>query len=121
MQPREDPRHALVDRYLAAYEAFDVEGMLATLHPEVAFRNVAGGAVTHATHGRDEFRALAERGVALFRSRRQAVRARGVDGDRVWIDVDFSGVLATGEALRVSGRSTFAFRDGLIVDVVDES
>lgn len=127
--PSPDARRAAIDRYLAAYNAFDVAGMLAELHPDVAFRNVSGGAVTAAAHGRDEFRALAEHAATLFRSRRQTLRDAGIDGDRVWIAVDYEGVLAVdlgpalraGDTLRLAGRSTFAFRDGRIVELVDES
>jgi ketosteroid isomerase-like protein len=119
----------VIDRYLAAYNDFDVEGMLVVLHPDVAFRNLAGGEVTAEAHGRAEFRALAERTVTLFRSRRQTVREYGTEGERAWIVVDYEGVLAAdlgpelraGDTLRLTGRSTFVFRDGLIAELVDES
>ena len=124
-----DHRRDLIDRYLAAYNQFDVDGMLAVMHPDVEFRNVAAGEVTVASHGREEFRALAERAVTLFASRRQTVRDYGGDGEQAWITVDYEGVLAAdlgpelqaGTAIRLSGRSTFGYRDGLIVQLVDES
>lgn len=124
-----DAHREVIDRYLAAYNAFDVAGMLDVLHPEIEFRNVANGEVTAAARGRDEFRALAKRAVTLFTSRRQAVREYGSDGDEAWITVDYEGVLATdlgpgmaaGDTLRLTGRSTFKFRDGLIAELVDES
>jgi ketosteroid isomerase-like protein len=124
-----DLRRELIDRYLSAYNQFDVEGMLALMHPDVEFRNVAAGEVTVSSHGREEFRSLAERAVALFASRRQRVREYGVDGELAWITVDYEGVLAAdlgpelqaGTTLRLSGRSMFSFRDGLIVQLVDES
>jgi ketosteroid isomerase-like protein len=124
-----DAHREVIDRYLAAYNAFDVAGMLELVHPEIEFRNVANGEVTAATRGRDEFRALAKRAVTLFTSRRQAVREYGSDGDEAWITVDYEGVLAAdlgpgmaaGDTLRLTGRSTFRFRDGLIVELVDES
>lgn len=124
-----DHRRELIDRYLAAYNEFDVEGMLAVMHPDVEFRNVAAGEVTVASQGRQEFRALAEHAVTLFASRRQTVREYGEDGERAWIRVDYEAVLAadlgpelqSGTTLRLSGRSTFMFRDGLIVQLVDES
>jgi ketosteroid isomerase-like protein len=127
--PSPDAHRAAIGRYLAAYNSFDVPAMLAELHPDVVFRNVSGGAVTASAHGREEFRALAEHAATLFRSRRQTVVEAGSDGDRAWVTVDFEGVLAAdlgpglrvGETLRLTGRSTFAFRDGLIVELVDES
>ena len=124
-----DPYRTLIDRYVAAYNAFDVEGMLAVLDPEVEFRNLSGGMETATAHGREEFRELARRGVKLFRSRRQSVREYYADGDRAWITVDYEGVLAmdlgpglaAGDTLRLTGRSAFTFRDGAIVELVDES
>ena len=124
-----DPHRTLIDRYVAAYNAFDVAGMLAVLHPDVRFRNVSNGRETAATDGRDEFRALAKRGLEIFRSRRQTIREYYTDGERAWITVDYQGVLAkdlgpgltAGDTLRLTGRSAFGFRDGLIVDLLDES
>jgi ketosteroid isomerase-like protein len=119
----------LIERYLAAYNAFDVPGMLAVLHPAVEFRNVANGEVTAAADGIAQFRELAERAATLFRSRRQTVTRYTAAGDDASIDVDYEGVLAAdlspslraGDTLRLSGRSTFGFRDGLIARIVDES
>ena len=45
---------------MAAYNAFDVEGMLATLAADVRFENWSGGRLTAASDGRDAFRVLAE-------------------------------------------------------------
>lgn len=124
-----DAHREIIDRYLAAYNAFDVAGMLEVLHPDIEFRNVANGEVTAAARGRDEFRALAKRAATLFTSRRQTVSEYGNEGDEAWISIDYEGVLATdlgpgmaaGDTLRLTGRSTFTFRDGLIVKLVDES
>ena len=124
-----DPYRALIDRYVAAYNAFDVGGMLAVLHPDVRFRNVSNGVETAATDGREEFRALAKHGLEIFRTRRQTIREYYTEGDRAWITVDYQGVLArdlgpgmaAGDTLRLTGRSAFTFRDGAIVELVDES
>ena len=124
-----DPHRTLIDRYVAAYNAFDVAGMLDVLHPDVRFRNISNGEETAATDGRAEFRALAKRGLEIFRSRRQTIREYYTEGDRAWITVDYQGVLAkdlgpgmvAGDTLRLTGRSAFTFRDGLIAELVDES
>ena len=124
------PSHrALIERYLAAYNAFDVPGMLAVLHPDVEFRNVSNGEVTAGADGIEEFRALAERAATLFRSRRQTLTRYGEDGDGASIDVDYEGMLAAdlspelraGDTLRLTGRTSFGFRDGRIARIVDES
>lgn len=69
-----DPHRALIERYLAAYNAFDVEGMLALLDSDVTFENRVGGQVTATARGCDEFRRLAEHAATLFTSRRQVIR-----------------------------------------------
>ena len=125
----DDSRRALVERYLAAYNAFDVDGMLAVLHPDVEFQNVSAGAVTASAHGREEFRRLAEHAVTLFTSRRQTVRDLVEDAHGVRIAIDYEGVLASdlgpelraGDTIRLTGSSRFEFRDGLIARIVDES
>ena len=42
---------ALVERYIAAYNAFGIEGVLALLAPDVRFGNHAGGQLTVAADG----------------------------------------------------------------------
>lgn len=124
-----DPHRAQIERYVTAYNAFDVAGMLALLHAEVIFQNVTGGEVTAEAHGIEEFRQLAERSVRLFASRRQTIRDYRSDDERATIHIDYEGVLAedlspelrAGDTLRLSGRSTFEFRDGQIARIVDES
>ena len=120
-------KRALVDRYLAAYNAFDLDGLMATLHPDVAFENVAGGAVS--AEGAEAFRALAEQAAALFSSRRQTITAfEATEGGAV-ADVEYRATLAhdlpggpaAGEAIRIRGRSEFAFRDGRISRLTDRS
>jgi ketosteroid isomerase-like protein len=127
--PVDDPHRALIERYLAAYNAFDVAGMLDLLHPDVSFENVAGGEVTASAQGREEFRALAEHAATLFTSRRQSIRQYAPTANGAQVEINYEGVLATelgpdlhaGQTLRLVGRSTFEFRDGRIVRLVDES
>lgn len=127
--PADDSHRALIERYLAAYNARDVPGMLALLHPDVTFENVAGGQVTAAANGRDEFRALAEHAATLFASRCQTIRSYAATADGARVGIDYEGVLAAdlgpglraGDTLRLAGRSTFAIADGRIARIVDES
>jgi ketosteroid isomerase-like protein len=124
-----DPHRPLIERYLAAYNAFDVPGMLALLDPAVTFENVAGGTVTASAHGLAEFHALAERAATLFSARRQVIRQYAADDETARVEIDYEGVLAAdlgpgrraGDVLRLTGRSTFGIRDGRITRIVDES
>jgi ketosteroid isomerase-like protein len=124
-----DPHRALIQRYLDAYNAFDVPAMLALLAPDVTFENRVSGAVTAAAHGREEFRALAAHAATLFTSRRQTIREYHPTPDGARVEIDYEGVLTAdlgpelraGTMLRLAGRSTFELRDGCIVRLVDES
>ena len=127
--PTNDPHRALIERYIAAYNACDVAGMLALLDPDVTFENVSGGQVTAATRGREEFRALAAHAATLFTSRRQTITQYASTADGAEVEIDYEGVLAAdlgpelraGATLRLVGRSTFAIRNGRIARIVDES
>lgn len=122
-------KRELVERYIAAYNRFDVEGMLALLHPEIEFRNVSAGEVDASASGMEEFRRLAEQSKALFSSRRQEITRFQFAGDAAVVDISYEGVLASdlpngmraGETLRLKGRSEFGFRDGRIDRITDYS
>lgn len=125
----DEPHRALIERYVAAYNALDVPGMLALLHADVTFENIAAGQITAAARGIEEFRALAERAATLFASRRQTIRQYVPCAEGARIEIDYEGVLATdlgpelraGDTLRLAGRSTFVVRDERIARIVDES
>lgn len=124
-----DEQRSLIDRYLVAYNAFDIDGMMATIHRDVQFKNVSGGEVNATASGADEFRQLAEQSKGLFSAREQTVRAFESDGDRAVVEVGYEAVLAAdlpngmkaGETLRLDGRSEFVFRDGRIYRLADYS
>src|SRR4051794_23809819 len=63
----------LIDRYLAAYNAFDIDAMLAQLDPDIRFENYSGGQLTADASGIEEFRRLAEQSKDLFSEREQRV------------------------------------------------
>lgn len=119
----------LIHRYVAAYNAFDVDGMLAVLTPGIRFENHAGGQVTVAVEGIREFRALAEQAKALFATREQHITRLTFGRDAAVAHIDFRGELAAdipdgpaaGTVIELQGQSEFSFADGLISRIVDRS
>lgn len=119
----------LIDRYLAAYNAFDVEGMLALLSPEVRFENYSGDQLTAEASGIDAFRRLAEQSKALFSEREQRITALELGPGRAVADIAYRGRLAAdipggpaaGTVIELQGRSEFAFHKGRITRIVDRS
>ena len=119
----------LIKRYIEAYNAFDIETMLSTLHSDIAFQNISSGEINTETHGIEAFRALAEQSKSLFSSRKQTITNVETNETQIYIDVAFEAVLAidlpnglkAGELLQLQGRSEFTFRDGKIVSIVDRA
>jgi steroid delta-isomerase-like uncharacterized protein len=120
---------ALVERYIAAYNAFDIEGMLALLANDVRFENHAGGQLTMATDGIDVFRQLAEQSKNLFSEREQRITHLERSGDTLVAGIAYRGRLAAdipsgpaaGTVLELNGRSEFSFADGRIARIIDYS
>lgn len=117
----------IITAYIAAYNAKDVDAMLATLSDDVRFENVSSGETTHVTEGKDAFAQLAHRGVTLFSERRQTVTNVIAGGDRVAVEIDYHAVVAidlpngwkAGDVVDLTGKSFFRLWDGLICDIVD--
>ena len=125
----EDDKRSLINRYLDSYNAFDIDGMMSVIHPDIEFKNVSGGEVNATASSVDEFRKLAEQSKVLFSSRKQTMIKFRTKDDQAFIDVAYEGVLASnlpngmkeGETLRLNGRSEFTFRDGKIYRITDIS
>ena len=119
----------LIERFVRAYNSFDVDGMMALMHPECSFQNISNGQVTASAAGVRQFRELAERAMALFSARSQTIIAYKLEPDSVTVDIDYEGVLRVdlpgglkaGETLKLKGQSVFRFRDGLIYELTDYS
>lgn len=120
----------LILRYIEAYNAFDMDGMLATLHPDVDFRNMSGEEMTVSTSGLDEFRQIAEKAKELVSEREQFVtQIDYTDSDSISVEIDYTGVpavdlpngLKAGETIQMKGKSEFRFKDDKISLIVDYS
>jgi ketosteroid isomerase-like protein len=120
---------AVIDGYIAAYNAFDVEGMLALIHPRVVFKNITGNEITAKAHGINELRTMADRSKSLFSSSCQQISSFSSVGDTATVAINYEGVLATnlpngmksGETLKLIGRSIFQFREGKLYRITDYS
>lgn len=119
----------LIQNYIDAYNAFDVDSMLTLLSPEVRFENWSGGQLTTEASGIDEFRQLADQARTMFSEREQRITSIAQRDDSVIVSIAYRGQLAVdipngpraGTVLALSGEAEFAFKDGLIVRIVDRS
>lgn len=122
-------KEKLIDRYLVAYNSFDISGMLALLSPDVRFENYSSGQLTDTTNGIDEFRELAEKSKSLFSEREQRITKLTFNTDSAITDIAYHGKLAAdipngpaaGTVLDLQGQSEFSFKAGQISKIVDRS
>ncbi|MFM9951158.1 MAG: nuclear transport factor 2 family protein [Saprospiraceae bacterium] len=129
MDPKKQ-QQAIVESYIQAYNAFDVEGMLLNLHDEVVFRNISNGEVTLETRGKTAFAQQAQLAVGYFLERKQTItNIQFPEEDAVDVAIDYSGVLAIdfpngmkrGDRISLKGRSCFRLRDDHIIEIEDVS
>ena len=119
----------LVEVYIEAYNRFDVDGMVAPLHEEVVFQNIANGEVNLTTTGKVAFRQQAEQATHYFTQREQRVTNWQVNGNWVEAQIDYVAVAAIefpnglkpGDTLRMQGKSVFQVEDGKIISIKDIS
>ena len=119
----------LIEAYIEAYNRFDVAGMLAPLHEDVVFRNVANGEVNLTTTGKESFRQQAEQATQYFSQREQRVTDWQVNDQQVEVAIAYGAVaaiaigngLTPGDTLQMQGKSIFEFADGKIISIEDIS
>lgn len=122
------PQDLVLD-YIAAYNAFDLDGMTALLSSDIHFENHSDGALTAQAGGLAAFRQLAEQSKALFSQREQRVTGWTIGEDAIAVDIDYTGTLArdipggpaAGTVLALKGRSEFSFAQGKIARITDRS
>lgn len=122
-------RETIIRAYIAAYNRFDIAGMLADLHPDIHFENISDGAVNMQLDGVDAFRTQAEQAAKFFTHREQTITAIHDGETQTEVEIDYAAVLAIdlpnglkhGDALRLKGKSIFVFSDDKIIRITDVS
>ena len=122
-------KQQLIEKYISAYNSFDIDRMMSLLHSEIKFKNIFNGEVNATATGKNEFRAVAEQSKTLLKSRKQTIEFCDLDEDRALVKISYQGVLATdlpngmksGETINLDKRSEFSFEDGKISQIVDIS
>lgn len=125
----ESTKRELIERYIAAYNHFDVEGMLAVLAPDVIFENYSGEELTTSASGIEEFRHVAEHAKGLFSERVQRVTSLTFSQDGATAEIDFHGRLAqdipggpkAGSVIELNGVCEFTFGSDRISKIIDRS
>lgn len=119
----------LINDYIEAYNAFDVDRMVGLLHENIEFRNISSGVVDTETKGIEAFRTLAEQAANLFSKRQQSISKITITNDTAEVELDYEGTLAAdlpngwkaGETVNVKGKSIFYMKDGKLIMIEDYS
>ena len=119
----------LIQKYLSAYNSFNIDGMIGVLNENIHFRNISKGEVNSETKGIQEFRKLAEQSIEVFSQRRQVIKNITFTGDKAEVDIDYEGILSSdlpngmkaGETLKLQGKSIFQMKDKKLILIEDHS
>jgi ketosteroid isomerase-like protein len=119
----------IVENYIEAYNAMDLDGMLQCLTDDVRFQNILDGQVNVETRGKEQFAELARRGASAFHMRKQEAVRCIVVGTHVMAEIAYTATVAkdlpngwrAGQHLAFSGASYFRLEDGRISEIIDQS
>ena len=119
----------IVEKFITAYNSFDIDSMLKWLHPEVKFKNISGGEINAMTSGKEEFELLARQSSYLFKDRQQKIISVTETANKINVEIHYHAVLAVdlpnhlkaGDKISLNGNSEYIFKDGLIYSIIDES
>ncbi|MBW6501727.1 MAG: nuclear transport factor 2 family protein [Bacteroidales bacterium] len=119
----------IVEKYVEAYNSFDIENMISDMHDNVRFENISNDEVTLLTNGITELKNQAEQAKLYFKEREQRITNIEFNKDQVVIEIDFKGILAVdshdgrkaGDKVELKGRSIFRFKDNKIIELKDIS
>ncbi len=124
-----EKKKEIIRRFISAYNSFDVDTMLALLHPDIHFKNISAGKVNAETNGISEFEKLARQSSALFMERKQKIISYKELSDRINVDIRYQAILAVhlpgglkiGDTIDMKGKSEYIIKDNLIISIIDES
>lgn len=118
-----------VEAYIAAYNAMDVEGMLAHLVDNVVFKNYAGDKLIAEADDKASFEKLARTAISAFKERRQTVKKAFTMGDTTVLTIQFDAIVAVDlpngwkadQKLDFRGACEIQLTDGKIIRITDQS
>jgi len=117
----------MIQRYVKAYNNFDVDKMLVNMADDVKFENIADGLVTLSIEGKEALKEQMENARNLFSERTQTITQYSYSKDYVEIRVNYTAMVAVdlpngikaGEQIELKGKSIFLFRDNQIIELKD--
>ncbi|WP_181306555.1 nuclear transport factor 2 family protein [Rufibacter sp. XAAS-G3-1] len=124
-----ETRESIIQNYIHAYNAFDIERMLFDLDQDITFENISNGETNLSLNGLTAFRAQAEAAKDLFSERTQTIKSFTHHPDATEVAIAYKGILALdlpnglkkGDTVQLAGKSVFRFSGDKIIQLTDIS
>ncbi len=119
----------VITKYIACYNARDIEGMIEFVTDDVVFENISNAGNSMRLEGREAMREVAELSGNAFSYRRQRIVSLIAHEGKAAAEIEFEGKAAVdlpngvkaGETIKVRGASFFEFRGNLMCRIADYS
>jgi hypothetical protein len=119
----------IINKFITAYNSYDIDSMLSLLHPEVLFTNLSSGKVSVQTEGKEAFEKLARQSAEIFKEREQKIVSYEEANNKVNVEIQYRAKLVinlpngsrSSDNINMRSKSEFIIKDGLIYSVIDKS
>ena len=119
----------VIARYIASYNARDIDGMLDCVTDDVVFENISNSGQSMRLDGKDMMRQVADLSGNAFSYRRQRLVNVVTGAGKAAAEIEFEGKAAVdlpngvraGETVKIRGASFFEFHGNLLCRIADYS
>ena len=119
----------IIARYIASYNARDIDGMITCVTDDVVFENISNRGQSMRLDGKEMMAQVAELSGNAFSYRRQRIVNVVTGAGKAAAEIEFEGKAAVdlpngvkaGETVKVRGASFFEFRGNLLCRIADYS
>jgi hypothetical protein len=123
-----EKKEIIIQNYLAAFNNFDLEGMMADFGEGILFKNVSKHHEELESYGITTFKKQAIFARKIFSSRKQLPLAFYHENERTLVDISYEATIGMdlpngmkeGQKIQMSGKSIFEFEEGKITVLTDE-
>ena len=122
-------RERIIKNYIAGYNTFDIDKMVADFDENVVFENIQNGETNMSLTGLTEFKQQAEQAKTYFTKRTQIIKSFSHLDNVTEIEIDYYAILGMdipdglkcGQELILKGKSIFKFLGDKVIKLTDIS
>ncbi len=122
-----ETQKALVENYIKAYNAIEVESMLEFFTEDCLFENVSNSGHSTVCHGKAQLRQLAMQTAQVFAKRQQTVKNWVIGDGKIVAEIDYEATFAmdlpngikAGQELKLRGVSVYEIEGDKIRRLAD--